>query len=140
MKKNKVELSFNKNISCIITTKLKELNQPSHNVVIKDILSQHESFERLKTVKNFRFNDSILIEAINTLSEIKELPESEHFSDRTFMNIKHGSTSSSGFNIFTVIYILNYISEQINQKYKTTVISLIDLNSITVPLDPKTKL
>lgn len=130
MKKNKYEFAFNKNISYIIMSKIEELNK--YNEVVKDILCEDQLNERYRTFNKFKLTDSILIEEINKLFG------SDCFTDRTFMNIKQGSISSSGFNIFIILYVLNDLIEQVNERYrsngKEAVIDLIDLNSITDPL------
>ncbi|MCR8758128.1 hypothetical protein NWQ86_18645 [Clostridioides difficile] len=127
MNKNNFEINFNKNISNIIRNKIDELN--NYKVVLREIIPKIDIKEKENELK---LTDSKLLE------EIKNLFDENCITDRTFKNIKDGSTSSSAFNVFIIIYVLNDLSDEINKKYisygKNSVIKLIDIEELMIPL------
>lgn len=129
MPKNSFEVLFNKNISNIIRNQINILNE--HSIILREVLPKVYKYE--KDI-NFKLTDNRI------LDEIKILFEEDCITDRTYQNIKNGSTSSSAFNVFIIIYKLNDLSSEVNEKYKEygkkeEVIPLIDLNEIIKPLE-----
>ncbi|MCC0678549.1 MULTISPECIES: hypothetical protein [unclassified Clostridioides] len=127
MNKNNFEINFNKNISNIIRNKIDELN--NYKVILREIIPKIDIKEKENELK---LTDSKLLE------EIKNLFDEDCITDRTFKNIKDGSTSSSAFNVFIIIYVLNDLSDEINKKYisygKNSAIKLIDIEELMIPL------
>lgn len=127
MSKNSFEISFNENIATIINTQIQLLNE--HTVILKEILNRMNS---KKKDTNFRLTDELLID------EIKAWFDEDCITSRTFASIKAGRISSSAFNIFIIIYILNDLSNEVNVKYKEygekKDIPLIDIDQLMEPL------
>ncbi|HBF5453740.1 TPA: hypothetical protein ACG3R3_003811 [Clostridioides difficile] len=127
MNKNNFEINFNKNISNIIRNKIDELN--NYKVILREIIPKIDIKEKENELK---LTDSKLLE------EIKNLFDEDCITDRTFKNIKDGSTSSSTFNVFIIIYVLNDLSNEINKRYisygKNSAIKLIDIEELMIPL------
>lgn len=126
MDKNNFEVSFNTKVADIINTQIDLLNK--HPVILKEVLPA-----MYNKVSNFKLTDSIL------LYEIKDLFEEDCITERTYKNIKYGNTSSSAFNVFIIIYVLNDLTSEVNKKYeeygKKDSIPLITLDLLMDPLN-----
>ena len=72
------------------------------------------------------------------LAEIQNLFEEDCITERTYKNIKSGTTSSNAFNVFIIIYILNDLTSLVNEQYQkygeNKIIPLINLDMIMKPL------
>lgn len=128
MYKNPFEIDFYKNISDIIKSQIDILNQ--HAVILSEVLPDYYK----KKNRQFKITDKIL------LDEIYQLFEETSIDFRTYMNIKAGNTSSSAFHIFIIIYKLNDLTSQVNEKYESygssnTTLPLIDLDILLQPLE-----
>lgn len=129
MTKNEFEILFNENLSNIIRSQIETLN--NHHIILREVLPKIDINEK---DSNFKLTDSRL------LDEIKALFDNDSITDRTYRNIKDGSTSSSAFNIFIIIYTLNDITSKVNEKYieygKSNIsIPLIDMKKLMIPLE-----
>lgn len=127
MVKNQFEIDFYKNISTAIKCQIDMLNQ--HSVMLAEILPEYHK----KKNRQFKLTDKII------LDEIYCLFEETSMDFKTYMNIKAGNTSSSAFNVFIIIYKLNDLTSQVNEKYESygttdKIIPLIDLDNLLEPL------
>ena len=124
---NNYKTEFYKNIANIIRSQLDLLNE--HSVILSDLLRKNSiGLQKL----NFKRTDDIL------LAEIQNLFEEDCITERTYKNIKSGTTSSNAFNVFIIIYILNDLTSLVNEQYQkygeNKIIPLINLDMIMKPL------
>lgn len=128
MIKNQFEIDFYNNISTVIKSQIDILNQ--HSVILAEVLPEYYK----KKNRQFKLTDRII------LDEIYYLFEETSMDLKTYMNIKAGNTSSSAFNVFIIIYKLNDLTVQVNEKYKSygvnnIILPLINLDILLEPLE-----
>ena len=127
MVKNQFEIDFYDNISTVIKAQIDILNQ--HSVMLSEVIPEYYK----KKNRQFKLTDRII------LDEIYYLFEETSIDLKTYMNIKAGNTSSSAFNVFIIIYKLNDLTSQVNERYKyygenNIKLPLINLDMLLEPL------